>query len=124
MITTIDPKKFRRQNPDYMANMRGPGCADDKMILVSLKGMCKTPSEATALIEKIFRDISNRKRLEQFEVAKEIRATGMGGALSDALILRPTFQGVGVDLPTLFKRLRPRIERLSKTVWRKTSQVS
>jgi hypothetical protein len=78
--------------------------ADDKIILIPLRGVCKNGSEVVALIERIFRDIAAKKPLTDFSIAKEIRA-GHGGALSDALILKPAVWGVGVDLKEFAKAL-------------------
>jgi len=102
MITTIHPRKFRETNPGYKFSEVGHGVADDKLILIPLKGVCKNATEVVGLIERIFRDIASKKPLKDFAVAKEVRAGGRGG-YSDALILKPTLWGVGVDLKEIAK---------------------
>ncbi|HEX8957205.1 MAG TPA: hypothetical protein VF798_13055 [Burkholderiaceae bacterium] len=100
MISTIHPQKFLEQVPGYRLPKVGKGVADDKLILIPLKGACKDSSEVVALIERIFRDIAAQKPLENFAIAKEIKS-GSGNAFSDAFILKPTLWGVGIDLKEL-----------------------
>lgn len=108
MISTIHPRRFRAANPEYRPKLSSRGLADEKLIIIPLRGACKSSTEVVALIEKIFRDIAAKKPLTDFVVAKEVRA-GSGGALSDALILRPSVWGVGVDLRELIRGLRKRL---------------
>jgi hypothetical protein len=100
MIATIHPKRFLAESPGYRPRMAEKGIADDKLILIPLRGICKTSSEVTALIESIFRDVAAKEPLRNFEVAKKIKA-GSKGAISDAIILKPTVWGMGVDLKAL-----------------------
>ncbi|OIQ68700.1 hypothetical protein GALL_497050 [mine drainage metagenome] len=68
-----------------------------------------------SLIERVFRDIAEKKPLAGFAIAKEINA-GANGAISDALILRPTLWGVGFDLKAAWETVkRKRAQGLSKT---------
>lgn len=105
MISTIHPQRFRTEAPEYRFTKSTKGSADDKLILIPLRGVCKDATEVVSLIERIFRDIAARKALTDFAVAKEIRA-GSGAALSDAFILKPSLWGVGVDLRELAKGFR------------------
>lgn len=102
MITTIHPKKFKETNPGYRLLVRGPGQADDKLILLPLRGVCQNATEIVALIERIFGDIAAKKPLREFSLAQEIRA-GQHGAYSNALILKPSLWGVGIDLENFLK---------------------
>lgn len=102
MISTIHPQKFREEMPGYRFPRIGKGVADDKLILIPLRGVCKDSTEVVALIERIFRDISEKKPLADFAVAKEIKA-GNGDAFSDAFILKPALWGMGIDLKELLK---------------------
>lgn len=102
MISTIHPQKFREETPGYRLPPVGKGVADDKLILIPLCGVCKDSTEVVALIERIFRDIAAQKPLENFAIAKEIKA-GKGTAYSDAFILKPALWGMGVDLKELAK---------------------
>lgn len=105
MIATIHPKHFLDEVPGYRPRMAEKGIADDKLILIPLRGMCKTSSEVTALIKSIFRDVAAKKPLLNFEVAKKIKA-GSKGAISDAIILKPTMWGMGVDLKELIRAFK------------------
>jgi hypothetical protein len=105
MISTIHPQNFREESPSYRPRMSAKGAADEKLIIIPLRGVCKDSTEVTALIERIFRDIAAKTPLIDFAVAKEIRA-GSDGAISDAFILKPTLWGMGVDLKELLKAFK------------------
>lgn len=79
--------------------------ADEKLIIIPLRDACKNTTEVVALIERIFRDVAAKKPLTDFSVAKEIRG-GSGGAISDALILKPSLWGMGVDLRELARAFK------------------
>lgn len=102
MISTIHPQKFRQEAPGYRLPAVGKGVVDDRLILTPLRGLCKDTTEVVALIERIFRDIAAKKLLEDFAIAKEIKA-GNGNAYSDALILKPALWNMGIDLKELAK---------------------
>lgn len=105
MISTLHPQRFREQNPRYHPRISSQGMADDKLILIPLREACENTTEVVALIERIFRDVAAQKPLSDFAVAKEIKA-GNGRAISDALILKPSLWGVGVDLKELARNFR------------------
>jgi hypothetical protein len=105
MISTIHPQRFRAEAPGYRFAKTTKGSADDKLILIPLRGLCKDSTEVVVLIERIFRDIAAKKPLTDFAVAKEIKA-GSGAAYSDAFILKPALWGVGVDLKELARTWR------------------
>lgn len=106
MITTIHPSKFKECHPGYRIDDSGPGSADDKMILIPLRAFCKNATEVVALIERLFADIGAGKPLADFAVAKEIRANRATGAYSDAIILKPTLWGMGIDLKEIVRTWR------------------
>lgn len=105
MIASIHPQRFRQASPGYRFSKAAKGSADEKIILLPLRGLCKDSTELVALIERIFRDIAAQKPLTDFAIAKEIKA-GKDAAVSDAFILRPALWGVGVDLKELLKTWR------------------
>ncbi len=107
MISTIHPQKFQIEAPGYRFPKIGKGTADEKIILIPLRNVCKNTTEVVALIERIFRDISAGKPLQDFSIAKEINA-GNSGAYSDALILKPTLWGLGLDIKELAKAWKAR----------------
>lgn len=102
MISTIHPQKFKVEAPGYRPRKVGKGIADERLILIPLRDLCKDSTEVVALIERIFRDIAAKKPLVDFAIAKEIKA-GSGAAYSDAFILKPALWGMGVDLKELAK---------------------
>ena len=103
MITTIQPAKFKETNPGYRFSDATPGSADDKIVLIPLRALCKTGTEVVALIERLFADIAAKKPLSDFAVAEHIGAKSRRGSYSDAFILKPAVWGMGVDLKELLK---------------------
>jgi hypothetical protein len=102
LLTTIHPHHFRTQTSETARSL------GDKLLLIPLRVACKTTMDVVTLIEKIFKDIKEKRGLPDFAIAQELRK-GKKGALVDALILQPRFAGVGVDLKKIvafFKGLR------------------
>ena len=114
MISTIHPKQFHEAVPQYQPAITSKGVADDKIILIPLRVTCKDTSDVMSLIERVFRDIADKKPLAGFAIAKEINA-GTKGAISDALILRPTIWGVGFDLKAAWETLK---EKRAQGFWK------
>jgi hypothetical protein len=113
MISTIHPRKFKETSPGYRFADIAPGIADDRLVLIPLRGICKDSTEVISLIERIFKDIAAKKPLIEFQIAKQIHAkrprsslVRMGGAISDAIILKPAVMGIGVDFRELLKSWR------------------
>ena len=98
LITTRHPRDFRDRMPGNHHKRVAP---EDRMLLVPLGKLCKSASDAIAVIDKIFTDIRERKALPDFEVAR-MRKKGVDGALVDALILQPNIAGIGIDLKAIF----------------------
>ena len=71
------------------------------MLLIPLRDACKSTPDVATLIERLFADIKEGKELSTFQIAREPRR-GKRGALVDALILRPSVSGVGIDLKQIF----------------------
>lgn len=99
LVTTRHPRTFYDANLNKNDTYR---ITEDKLLLIPLRKVCKTTTDVAALIGKIFHDIKEKKALQNFEVAQELKK-GERGALTDALILRPSFSGFAVDLKTLAK---------------------
>ncbi|MBX3419182.1 MAG: hypothetical protein KF851_16370 [Pirellulaceae bacterium] len=102
MITTIHPNYFVSRNDQ---RSEGEPIPKDEIVFIRLRDACKQPSDVLLMLEKIFDDIKDGKRLRDFQVAEE-QKRGRGGALANALILEPNFAGVGVDLKRLWAALR------------------
>jgi hypothetical protein len=95
LVTTRHPQTFRE--------LYGPGrfqAPTDAMLLVPLRKTCKAPDDVVTLIDRLFKDIAAKKRLDQFHVAAEMRR-GVGTAIVDALVVQPKVAGVGIDLAKL-----------------------
>jgi hypothetical protein len=90
LITTKHPHDFREHSWNH-DELR------DRLLIIPLRDICNSPDDVVPLIDQIFRDIKEKQKLSQFEIAEEGRA-GRGKALVDALILKPNFVGLGIDL--------------------------
>lgn len=97
LITTLTPSYFKEHNEEY----RRSGEITDKLLLIPLKAACKTTDDVIQLIQSIFNDIKEKKKLSGFAVAKTINKNGLR-RLADAVILKPNISGVGIDLRKLF----------------------
>src|SRR5574337_357593 len=93
LITTRHPKTIK---DSYEANRPRP-IPDDALLLIPLKKICSSPGQVVELIDRIFRDIKGVRKLTKFAVVKQMRR-GVGSAIVDAMILRPSVSGIGIDL--------------------------
>ncbi|MBI5301217.1 MAG: hypothetical protein HY868_03700 [Chloroflexi bacterium] len=92
LITARHPNQFRNAE-----KQREPRQPTDRMILIPLRKTCKSSSDVVLLIEKVFKDIREKKSLSDFQIAREM-SKGQRGAIVDALILQPNISGVGINL--------------------------
>lgn len=115
MITTIHPKKFKETTPGYRFSEIAPGTADDRIILIPLQGLCKTSTDVVTLVEKIFTDIAAQKPLSKFSIAKQVQPKRLLGSFSEAIILKPTIHGIGVDIKQILTMLATRRTAHGKT---------
>ena len=99
LITTLTPSYFR----DHRDELESAGQLKDTLLLIPLKKSCTTTDDVIKLIQSIFRDIRDKKKLSGFEVARTIKKTG-ARRFADAVILQPNFSGIGLDLKELFRR--------------------
>ncbi|MEM9760666.1 MAG: hypothetical protein AAF933_15595 [Pseudomonadota bacterium] len=104
LISTLNPWYFRGI-PDL--NSEGPSDSEDALLIVPLNDLCDSPNDVVRLVIKVFKDIGEGRQLRDFEVAREMRK-GRAGAFFDALILKPSFMGMGVDLREAFDSLKKR----------------
>lgn len=77
---------------------------EDKIVFLEIGKICKSPQDVVRLLEKIFRDIQDKKEIRDFRVKKELRS-GIGKILNDAIILEPNIAGIGVNVNSIFKFL-------------------
>ena len=99
MITTLTPSYFWEHNDEY----RKSGEINDKLLLIPLKAVCKTSDDVIQLIKSIFNDIKEKKFLSGFAVAKSINKNPIK-RIADAVILEPSFSGIGIDIRKIFKK--------------------
>jgi hypothetical protein len=99
LITTRHPKTICESGDD---RRKAP---HDSMLLIPLKKACKNATEVVALVNQIFNDIKDEKRLRNFEVARQLQR-GLKDAVVDALILQPKIGGAGIDLLKFFSALK------------------
>ena len=97
LITTLNPHAFR--------NLEFPELKEinSKIILIPLKKCCESSTEVISLINQIFKDINERKKLKNFSIAKEMKKV-IGKRLLDGVILQPSFYGVGFDFKKFFNK--------------------
>lgn len=99
MITTIHPKYFL---DGHDKEIKGGKIPSDKLIFLKLTDICKTPTDVVKLLEKIFKNIQEKKEIKDFEISKELKG-GIGKILNDTIILEPNIGGVGLNINNLFK---------------------
>lgn len=95
LVTTLHPSYFQK-----VGGKRGlTNKFEDNLLLIPLKGLCKTSSDVVELIAKLFIDIKEKKKLADFSVRAKIEKQKSGWrSITNALILEPNFAGVGIDL--------------------------
>lgn len=102
LITNRHPRRFKET---FQPNQNKGIESDLKLILIPLKRFCNSTSEVATLIDKLFKDIKDKKDLDDFRVSKEIRK-GFGRAVADAVILEPNFAGLGFSFNKMFEFFR------------------
>ena len=103
LITTIHPTYF------MSAHERMPDSEiKQSLILLKIRDICPNGQDVVTLLEKIFSDIKNKKRICDFVVTREQRARDRHSFV-DALILEPNVSGVGVDLRKLLSWLASKV---------------
>ncbi len=102
LITTSHPREFQVLNESETIRRKIPADSElDRLLLVPIRDFCKSPTDVIQLIEKIFRDIREQKRLSEFSI-REIMRQDKRTTLTDTLILQPNLSGVGIDLKEFF----------------------
>lgn len=104
MITTIHPKYFIDRNNKQIENDVVP---EDKIIFLEIGKICKSPQDVIKILEKVFKDIQEKKEIRDFKLKKELKS-GIGKILNDTIILEPNIVGIGVNINNLFKFLANR----------------
>ena len=102
LVTNRNPHHFRKHFP---AEDRHATNNDFKIIVFPLKKHCKTTSDVVTNIEKIFKDILEKKDLSDFKVLKEMKK-GLGRSIVDGLILEPNIGGIGFNFSVFMDYFR------------------
>lgn len=102
LVTNRHPSNFK----ESFGNSQTLMVEDNlKLILIPLKKFCNTTTDVATLIDKIFRDIKDKKDLSDFAVEKEMKK-GIGGAIVDGIVLKPNIYGIGYDFNNLINYLK------------------
>jgi len=112
MITTKHPSYFTQFTKEPGRHESGLWW-NDVVLLIPLRKCCSNTSQVAELIDKIFKDIVDKKPLADFQVAQEMRK-GENLALLDALILEPSIGGIGLDLKALARSIQGRMPKQRK----------
>lgn len=98
LITTSHPREFQGLNESESICRKIPIDSElDRLLLIPIRNFCKSSTDVIQLVERIFRDIREQKRLSEFSV-REIMHRDKYKIPTDALILQPNNNGIGVDL--------------------------
>ncbi|WP_286761551.1 hypothetical protein [Salegentibacter sp. UBA1130] len=104
LITNRHPMEFKKRAENYNSNNKAID-PNFKMIIIPLKKICKTTTDVVDVLIKIINDVKNKKDLNDFRVAKELKP-GVGKAITKSLILEPNFYGLGFSFDRLRKELK------------------
>jgi hypothetical protein len=105
LVTTRHPHLFNEDRLHNYTTLREE--YSDRLLLIPLQKVCKTPRDVVTLIERLFRDIKEKKTLANFQVVSEMKK-GKRGALADALLLEPNIAGVGININSVINYLMDR----------------
>ncbi|MDO6693729.1 hypothetical protein Q4574_10560 [Aliiglaciecola sp. 3_MG-2023] len=93
LITTLHPKYFRENEGRHYTREE----LNEHMLLIPLRNYCSNSDDVVSLITKVFKDISEKKKLTDFSIVKKTEKNGFRSFL-DTLILQPNVAGVGIDI--------------------------
>lgn len=63
---------------------------------MEIREVCKSPQDVVRIIEKVLKDIKDKKEIKDFRVKKELKG-GIGKILNDAIILESDSNGKSVS---------------------------
>lgn len=101
LITTVNPHVFSRFTKSSLAKEYND---DDLILLIPIRKICKTEDDVANLIHQIIKDLTEKKKLPEFTIAKEMKR-GVGKALVSGAILQPNFVGLGFDFKEFIKKI-------------------
>jgi len=103
LITNRNPHEFKESFSDHSNSNSDK--KDFKIIFFPLKKYCKTTTDVANYVDKIFKDILEKKDLSDFKIKKEMKK-GLGRALVDGLLLEPNIAGVGYNFNEIINYFR------------------
>ncbi len=98
LVTTRHPSTFHLS----FETRRQSEVNKNALLLIPLRKVCKNVDDLVELIRRVFDDIKEKKILSDFDVAKRMKS-GVARALVDAVILKPSFGGIGFDIKTFLR---------------------
>ena len=104
LITNRHPTEFKKRAENNKQTNEKPD-PNFGMVIIPLKKVCETTTDVVDILIKIINDVRNKKDLNNFKVAKELKP-GVGKAIAKALILEPNFYGIGFSFERLKKELK------------------
>lgn len=99
LVTDRHPRDFKES---FSAEEVRHDKKDFKIIVFPLKKYCKTTTDVVVYVDKIFKDIIEKKSISDFRVLKEMKK-GLGKSVVDGLILEPNIAGLGYDFKPLIQ---------------------
>lgn len=100
LVTDRHPHEFKESFSEPNADK--PSKKDFETIVFPLKKYCKTTTDVAAYVDKIFKNIIEKKSLLDFRVLKKMKR-GLGKSVVDGLILEPNIAGVSYDFKPLIQ---------------------
>lgn len=101
LITNINPHTYSRGGKIETFSKINE---EDALLLIPLRKICKTEDDVANLINRVIKDLVEKKKLSNFSVAKELKA-GIGNALLSGAILQPNFAGFGFDFKKFIRKI-------------------
>jgi hypothetical protein len=98
LISTVNPHQFKAVRS---IDTSGPFKMNEKVILISLRELCRSEDDVFDIVQKLIRDMREKKDISNLSIVKSKKTKFL-----DALILEPNFSGVGVKLKELWNYLK------------------
>ncbi|MCC6685866.1 MAG: hypothetical protein IT205_02615 [Fimbriimonadaceae bacterium] len=99
LISTRNPHDF---NEGHVS----PAIDGNDYLLIPLRQVATTGTDAVAIMNSILTDIENKTPLAEFSVLQRLPAQEAGPQWGKTLVLKPSFMGVGLDLGELYNSIK------------------
>ena len=84
--------------------MTGRCIPADKFVFIKIAEVCKSLKDMIKFLEKIIKDISEKKQIKDSQIIKELKSD-IGKILNDSIILEPNIVGIGVNINQIVRYL-------------------